>query len=216
MVGPVTDTHYVGPASAQNMFRVSVRNTIESDITIREAFVHLLANPETNEWVLASVRQDMLPLSLEGGAEKEIYVESVENINKVWSASLKPLKVDVDLDFNAIWLSIFETPGWDDITHSVTVEIAQQQLTGNNLDKVLVVFNHDEAIAELTPESLSYTAKLTKPLLPYLLNEEVANDYFYRIESYRKVDGEDVFTLVASSGFHKTDDSHLTIIPPLA
>jgi hypothetical protein len=62
---------------------------------------------------------------------------------------------------------------------------------------------------ELNKDTLTDSAELTKPILPYLLRQEEANDYFYRVYSWRQ--GQ----LVAQSNILEDDSPILHLVPPM-
>lgn len=210
MLGPIVEEFLVGrDDDVGKAYRVCVINAIESPITLSEIIVFLLADPVINRWVPAVINAGALPLSLKPGEKREIVVQPIEPIPHSWGVRLKPIKAEVNLDFESLWLSVLETPGWGDITHQVTVKIDAGYFNDPNaLDKVIVTFNHEEAIVELKKDVLISSIELTKPILPYLLREEEANDYFYRVNSWRKEQ------LVGTS-ILEDDSPELQIVPPL-
>ena len=108
-----------------------------------------------------------------------------------FGARIVPTQLEVDLDFTRLWQSVMETPGWDDITQQIGVSIDDSYFSGPGaLDSVKVLFNQDEASVTLRGAHLHADVQLIRPFLPYLLQQETADDYFYRVESYRRVSPE--------------------------
>lgn len=210
MVGPVMESFLVGPSEgAEIAYKVRVINAIESALQVRETIIRLVdSQPGANRWASASIDAGTLPLDLQPGERRDIIVKPTQTLHQPTAVLLEPIQVKVNLDFKALWLSVLEKPGWDDITHSVTVTILPGYFDGPHaLDKVVVIFNHKEAVVELHKQALRETIELTKPWLPFLLREEIADDYFYRVESWQNG------SLLEATYFHNQGDRELEIKP---
>jgi hypothetical protein len=210
MRGTIVEATLVGPGdNAGATYRVRVANVIESPVELQEVVVRLLADPDTQSWVGCTVEGGVLPLRLASGEQKEISVRPPNPVSEAWSARLELLQSRVDLNFESLWLSVLETPGWDDITHEVTVKVAPMSFDGPNApEEVHVIFNQEEASAVLKQDAPAKTVKLVKPFLLYLLTKEEADDYFYRVESWR------AGTVLASSSILRSDERELQVTPP--
>jgi hypothetical protein len=211
MVGPITEQFLVNQSSAdKTTYKINVINAIESPIALHEAIFYLRFDSDQEQWAPAIAAPGTLPLSLLSGEEKEITLNSTRPISHAWSVKLEPIKTKIELDFEALWLSVQETPGWQDLTHDVTVQVDERYFTGPDaLDKVIVTFNKEEATVTLTRNELSKTVNLIKPFLLYLLRDEEANDYVYKVSSYRSQQ------LIATQDFPQDDAPLLNIDPPL-
>lgn len=209
--GTITEQLLVGKSSTDpTAYIVQITNAIESPILLAEVVVYLLVDPSTQRWVTATVAAGALPLHLLPGEQRSITVQPTEPVANAWSVRLDLLTAHIELDFESLWRSVLETLGWGSLTHDVTCTIDANYFVGDNLlEKVIVHFNHGEAFCELTATSLSATVTLTKPVLAYLLRQEEANDYFYRIESWR---GGNAIT---SSAWQEDDSPGLQIVPPM-
>lgn len=123
--------------------------------------------------------------------------------------------LDVDIDFERLWLSVFEKPGWDDITQDVAVTIDSAYFTGPSaLEKVVVSFNAEEQQIAFTRDVLRHDIELVRPFLPFLRRLPSADDYFFRVESWRKLDPASEPVKIAETPWTNYEGPALAITPP--
>jgi hypothetical protein len=217
MVGPMFEVQLIGPTDASGSeYRIKVTNAIESSIELREAAVYLLEDPQVPTWVLASIVFGGSPVIIAPGESRELTVRPTRALAQAFAARLNPLQVAVDIDFERLWLSVLETPGWDDIIQKVTVTINSTYFTGPTaLEKVVVSFNAEEKQITLNREVLRHDIELVRPFLAYLHRLPSADDYFFRVESWRKPDPASEPVKIAETAWTKSTGRELPITPPL-
>lgn len=216
--GPVLCVDLLG-ASSEGRQRVRIQNGIESPVTLRQAAIYLLTDPEQATWALAPLSAasgERFPLAIASGESVEVEVQLAAPLTQGFGARIVPTQLEVNLDFTRLWQSVMETPGWDDITQHIGVSIDDSYFSGTGaLDSVKVLFNQDEASVTLRSAHLHADVQLIRPFLPYLLQQETADDYFYRVESYRRTSPEADPVMVAQSAWARAEGAALTITPPL-
>ncbi|MCY1013631.1 hypothetical protein OV079_50510 [Nannocystis pusilla] len=215
MVGPVLDAELLAPTpSGDGSYGIRVTNAIESPWALSEAAIYLLADPAQDRWTLATLAPGTLPLRLTPGASYDCRVRIEPAPAQVFGVRLVPGRVDVELDFEALWRSVLETPGWDDIVHEVAVTIDASYFTGPHaLARVTVSFDADETTIELDADARGRTVALVRPFLPYLLQQPGADTYFYRVESWRQA-GDGRLVKVAETSWLRGEGPSLTLVPP--
>jgi hypothetical protein len=216
LVGPVLDAELMPTAGIPDgSYRIAVRNGIESRVTLTQAAIYLLQDPEAGNWVLAPLQAGALPLTLGATESRSLSVETHPGLEQAFAARILPTQLQIDIDFEALWASVLETPGWDDITQSVAVSVDGAYFTGGNaLSSIQVSFNHDEANLELTAARPSGEVKLIRPFLPYLLRLASADRYLFRVESYAVPSSGGAPVRIAESAWTAHDGPALTILPP--
>jgi hypothetical protein len=218
LVGPVLDCELLASvASTDGTYRVKLMNGIESKVILQQVAIYLLDAPESN-WVLSPLVTNVFPLELPPGNSSEVDVRPTEALTQAIDIRVVPTRITVEHDFEALWRSVLESPGWDDITQDVSVSVDVSFFTGPNaLDQVKVsLYNGDEATIELSAGVLNGNVKLIRPILPYLLRQDTADDYFYRVESMRKSSQNGELVKVAESGWTGGEGPSLTVTPPLS
>jgi hypothetical protein len=216
MVGPIFDVQLMGPTEAsRSEYRIQVTNAIESSIELQEAAVYLLENPQLGTWVLASIVTGGLPVAIAPGESRELTVRASRALAQASAARLNPLQVDVDVDFERLWLSVLEAPGWDDITQDVAVTVDAAHFTGPNaLEKVVASFIAEEKHIMFTKDVLRHDIQLVRPFLPFLQRLPSADDYFFRVESWRKLDPGSQPVKIAETPWTQSEGPALAVTPP--
>jgi hypothetical protein len=217
MVGPMFEVQLIGPTDASGSeYHIKVTNAIESRTELREAAVYLLEDPQGASWVLANIMFGGSPVIIGPGESRELAVRPTRALAQAFAARLHPLQVAVDIDFERLWLSVLETPGWDDIIQQVTVTIDSSYFTGPNaLEKVVVSFNAEEKQITFTRDVLRHDIELVRPFLAYLHRLPSADDYFFHVESWRKPDSASEPAKIAETAWMKATGRELPITPPL-
>jgi len=217
MVGPMFEVQLIGPTDTSgSAYRVKVTNAIESSIELRETVIYLLENPQGVNWVPASIVSDGAPIIVAPGASRELTVRPTRTLAQAFAARLQPLQVAVDIDFERLWLSVLETPGWDDVIHRVTASIDSSYFTGPNaLAKVVVSFNAEEQQITFTRDVLRHDIELVRPFLAYLRRLPSADDYLFRVESWRQQDPTSEPVKIAATDWTKANGRELPVTPPL-
>jgi hypothetical protein len=217
MVGPMFEVQLIGPTDASgSAYRVKVTNAIESNIELRETVVYLLENPQDANWVPATVMLGGSPVVISPGESRELTVRPTRPMRQAFAARLNPLQVAVHIDFERLWLSVLETPGWDDIIHQLTVTIDPSYFTGPKaLEKVVVSFNAEEKLITFTRDVLRHDVELVRPFLAYLRRLPSADDYLFRVESWRKQNQGSELVKIAETGWTKANGPALPVTPPL-
>jgi hypothetical protein len=186
-------------------------------VNLQQAAVYLLDDPSAGNWVLCPLVAEVFPLELGPGESAVFDVLPAAPLAQAFDIRLMLTAMTVDLNIEELWRSVLDTPGWDDITQDVDVSMDASFFSGANaLDAVTVtLFNGDEATIDLSTVAPRGTVKLIRPFLPYLMRQDTADDYFYRIESLRKSGPEGHLVKVAELNWTSHEGPALTVTPPL-
>jgi hypothetical protein len=219
LAGPTLEAELLTPTpDGEGRYRVRLTNGIESPVTLEQAAIYLLEDPETGKRTLAPVVASPFPLELAAAKSAEIDVRPAA-LAQAFGARVVPTQMQVHLDFAELWRSILDQPGWEGLIRPVKVDVDpgcfDRPDDPHPIHLVRVRFNSDELVVELTANRLSAEVKLVRPLLAYLLEKASADVYTFRVESWHR-NREGDLVLVGTSALLDDRMPTLTVSPPRA
>lgn len=216
LTGPAVDVMLSSPSAADDgRFRVELTNAIESPIDIQQLTLSLREDAPDAGFQEASIHSHDLPLRLLAGETLVLWLAGVA-FERASAVRLDQLQFQVMLDFNALWTTVLDEPGWD-LVHNIAVTADPSWFAGASaVERLDVTFNRSEALVQLTADRPSQEVRLIRPLIPFLLKDEVKADAFdYRVASYRNAGGSGELTKIAESAVLTGSGPSLDLTPPL-
>lgn len=211
LTGPVLDAQLSAVPAAPGTMQIEISNGIESPITMRGLQVDVLDGAAVPQWRPATVQSAIFPLTLAPGANAAVQLAVDPTLVRALAVRAEPTGLQTAIDFESLWASVLESPGWEGIAQSVELRVEPQQWTAG-VEYLVVTFNQGEVSARLDAASPRAQVDVIRPILAYLLKQESADRYVYRVESWRT--GAEGPVKVGDSGLLSGKGSPLQIAPP--